>query len=140
MLLAGAAALALLLPGGAGAEWVTNSVSLDSGQCGRNLQVGSIKAASTTALPTFLLQGDGGMSSYAVTIDGAAAGTFGSSSDALVCIKLAAALAEGTHEFVGTELAPRAGVELRLSFLVDTIRPKAPARPLLSAFSDTGKK
>src|SRR5262245_8335658 len=59
LLLAATAVAALMLPIAAGAEWITNSIALDPGACGRNLQVGSDRTASTSATPTFMLQGDG---------------------------------------------------------------------------------
>src|SRR5262249_6758860 len=129
---------ALMLPVAAGAEWITNSIALDPGACGRNLQVGSDRTASTSATPTFMLQGDGGMSSYAIAIDGKAVGTFNSASDALVCIRLSTPLADGPHMVTGTELAPRDG-SAELAFSIDTTVPSAPTRPRLSPTTDSGR-
>jgi hypothetical protein len=137
-LLLAPAVAALLLPVAAGAEWITNSTSLDPGTCGRNLQVGSDRTASTSATPTFLLQGDGGMSSYAIAIDGSAIGTFDSTGDAVVCIRLSAPLADGPHMLTGTELAPREG-STRLAFSVDTSVPAAPTKPRLAPSTDSGR-
>src|SRR5687767_8513260 len=58
----GAIAVGAVLAGGASA-WTTNLVQLDNGNCGRNLQIGSDKKASSSATPSFWLQGDGGLSS-----------------------------------------------------------------------------
>lgn len=139
MLLAGALAVAgLLLPAVGAAEWTTNSLSLDTGACGRNLQIGSNRTASATALPTFLLEGDGGGSSYGVSLDGKPLGTFGSTPDAVVCIRVGRRLTDGPHLLVGTELVPRAGTVVQLSFSVDTVPPRPPSRPVLSAHSDSG--
>ena len=83
--------LALLLPG-AGGAWVTNLVELDDGTCDTNLQVGSDKAASASRTPTFFLRGDGGLSSYAMSIDGNPIGTFYSAGNAVVCVQAPAPL------------------------------------------------
>jgi hypothetical protein len=135
-----AACAALLLAGAAGAAWTTNVASLDTGVCGRNLQAGSDRSASTTATPTFFLQGDGGASSYAVSIDGRKLGTFSSNADAVVCIPTRMPLAEGRHVLVGTELAPRPGTVVQLGFSVDTRPPRPPSRPVLTAYTDTGAR
>src|SRR5215211_8736343 len=47
-----------------------NEAQLDNGYCGTNLQIGSNKTASASATPSFLLAGDGGLSSYRIFIDG----------------------------------------------------------------------
>jgi len=133
-----AAAAALVLPGATQAAWTTNEASLDPGQCGRNLQSGSDRTASVTAMPTFLLQGDGGLSTYAVAIDGQGIGTFASRGDAVVCIATRTPLADGLHVLTGIELAPNAGTAVRLAFTVDTRAPRSPSRPALSAYTDTG--
>src|SRR5262245_35151802 len=87
-LLAGCAAcVALVLPGAVGAAWTTNLVQLDNGTCGNNLQIGSDRTASSTSRPSFWLQGDGGLSSYTVWIDGSPLGTFSSTGLANVCIR-----------------------------------------------------
>jgi len=127
-----------VLPGATQAAWTTNEASLDPGQCGRNLQSGSDRTASVTAMPTFLLQGDGGLSTYAVAIDGQGIGTFASRGDAVVCIATRLPLAEGSHVLTGTELAPNPGTVVRLAFSVDTRAPRPPSRPTLSAYTDTG--
>src|SRR5262245_44680741 len=71
----------------------TNVAQLDNGTCGRNLQLGSDKTASSSATPTFLLWGDGGLSSYAMFIDGAPIGTFNSDGVANVCVTTSVPLA-----------------------------------------------
>ena len=76
LLTAAAAAVALLLPAAGSAVWTTNLVELDNGTCGANLQIGSDRNASSIARPTFFLRGDGGLSSYAMAIDGQPIGTF----------------------------------------------------------------
>ena len=62
-----AAGLGLLFAGTAAGEWITNSIALDPGLCGTSLQLGSDRTASRSATPTFMLQGDGGAASYAVS-------------------------------------------------------------------------
>ena len=46
----------------------TNTVTLDNGDCGNNLQLGSDPTASSSATPTFLLIGDGSTSFRELTI------------------------------------------------------------------------
>src|SRR5580704_15797675 len=41
-----------------------NAIQLDNGTCGQNLQQGTNATASPTTTPSFLLTGDGGLSSY----------------------------------------------------------------------------
>jgi hypothetical protein len=137
-LAAGGALVGLLLPGTAGATWITNSVALDPGVCGPNLQVGSNRTASAVAAPTFLLQGDGGLSSYAISIDGRHIGTFRSNGRAVVCIVARTPLADGPHLLTGVELAPNAGRTVRLRFSVDTVRPPPPSRPVLAGLTQAG--
>ena len=120
----GAALAGLLLPGAVGAAWITNSIALDPGTCGRNLQVGANPTAAATAVPTFLLQGDGGLSSYAVTIDRKRVGTFRSTGGGVVCIKPRKPLADGPHLLTAVELAPNAGIVIRMRFSVDTVAPR----------------
>jgi hypothetical protein len=138
-LVAGATALVgLLLPGTGGATWITNSIALDTGPCGRNLQVGSNTTASAVRRPTFLLQGDGGLSSYAISIDGRRIGTFGSDARAVVCIRVRKPLADGPHILTGVELRPKAGRTVRLRFSVDTVPPRPPSRPVLERLAPAG--
>jgi len=96
--------------------------------------------SSTSATPSFLLQGDGGLSSYAISIDGSAIGTFRSAFNGVVCIQTTARLADGPHVLAGVELEPNAGNETTLSFTVDTVPPPRPSRPVLSAYTDSGRK
>jgi hypothetical protein len=56
--------LAVVLPGAVAAAWPTNTIELDDGSCGHILRVGSDATASSSATPTFLLYGNGGLSSY----------------------------------------------------------------------------
>src|SRR5262249_24795773 len=128
----------LLLPGSASA-FVLNQVQLDNGVCGQNLQVGSDPTASASATPSFLLSGDGGLSSYAISIDGVSIGTFKSDGFGNVCIRTTVALADGAHQLTGTELAPHAGnVVGPFAFSVDTVAPPAPSAVALNWSSDTG--
>jgi hypothetical protein len=139
MLAAAAGLFALLLPGAVGAAWTTNLVTLDDGTCGANLQIGSDKTASSSATPSFFLRGDGGLSAYAVSIDGSPIGTFNSAGNAVVCVDAAAPLADGPHVLTGTELKPHAGwVVTPLAFTVDTLPPAPPSEPVLSAYRDSG--
>src|SRR5689334_20012762 len=94
--------LATLLPGAASAT--TNQVQLDNGTCGTNLQVGSDHTASSSATPTFVLQGDGGAAYYEIFIDGVDLGMFGPGGN--VCIRLTTRLSEGSHVLTGNELWP----------------------------------
>src|SRR5262245_47893943 len=138
LLAAAAALLVLAAPGASGAAWTTNLVQLDNGTCGTNLQIGSDRAGSSSATPSFFLQGDGGLSSYAVSIDGSPLGTFASSGGGNVCIT-AGALANGPHTLTATELAPNPSLAVApLAFTVDTLAPKAPSAPSLSRWSDSG--
>jgi hypothetical protein len=139
LLVAATAVGALLLAGTGGAAWTTNLVELDNGTCGANLQTGSDRTASSITRPTFFLRGDGGLSSYAMAIDGVPIGSFYSTGQAVVCVQGAAVLAEGPHVLTGTELAPHAGWTVGpLAFSVDTVAPAPPSTPVLSAYKDSG--
>src|SRR5438552_2696683 len=103
----------------------TNVANLDDGTCGRNLQVGSNKTASASATPSFLLWGDGGLSSYGVRIDGTLIGTFNSDGYANVCITTTNPLADGSHQLTAVELRPNPSLSVApFNFSVDT-RPPA---------------
>ena len=131
--------LAVVLPGAVAAAWPTNEAELDPGICGLNLQIGSNTAASSTAKPTFLLWGDGGLSSYTISIDGNPIGTFISTGRGHVCIAVPSPLADGAHALTGTELAPHAGSPvIPFYFTVDTVLPPSPSRPVLSGYTDSG--
>jgi hypothetical protein len=134
------AAAALLAVAGAGAAgWTTNLVQLDPGQCGSRLQIGSDRTASRTATPTFLLMGDGRLSSYDVSIDGSSIGRFRSTPDAVVCIATTRPLAGGRHVLTASEVAPRPdAVVAPFAFSVDTVPPGRPSKPAVSVFTDTG--
>jgi hypothetical protein len=125
--------------GGAEAGWSTNSVQLDPGMCGRMLQTGSDPTATNTSTPTFLLAGDGGLSSYSVSIDGKPIGTFSSDGHAVVCIRVTAPLSDGGHVLTAAELAPQPTLAVApFAFTVDTVPPRAPSAPSLSAYTDSG--
>jgi predicted phage tail protein len=131
--------LAVLFTGSAAAAWTTNLVQLDNGTCGTNLQIGSDKTASWSNKPSFWLMGDGGLSSYAVAIDGVSIGTFASQGNGNVCITTSTALSEGAHTLTASELAPRPSMTVApFAFTVDTVPPPAPSTPLLSGYSDSG--
>src|SRR5690242_10429797 len=117
----------------------TNVAQLDDGTCGRNLQLGSDKTASSSATPTFLLWGDGGLSSYAMFIDGAPIGTFNSDGFANVCVTTSVPLADGPHVLTGNELRPNSSfTAVPFNFSVDTTPPAQPSTPVISSFSDSG--
>ena len=131
--------IASLFAGSASAVWTTNLVQLDNGTCGINLQIGSDKTASSSNKPTFWLMGDGGLSSYAVAIDGVSVGTFQSSGSGNVCITTSTALSEGAHTLTASEVAPRPSMTVSpFPFTVDTVPPPASTAPVLSAYSDSG--
>ena len=133
-----AVATALVLSGSSLAR-TTNVAQLDDGTCGRNLQLGSDKTASSSATPTFLLWGDGGLSSYAAFIDGAPIGTFNSDGFANVCITTSVPLSDGPHMLTANELAPHNTFTITpYSFSVDTVPPAQPSTPVISSFSDSG--
>src|SRR3954447_24968193 len=133
-----AAAAALVLAGSSLAR-TTNVAQLDDGTCGRNLQLGSDKTASSSATPTFLLWGDGGLSSYAAFIDGAPIGTFNSDGFANVCITTSVPLSDGSHLLTANELAPHNTFTMTpFSFSIDTAPPAQPSTPVISSFSDSG--
>src|SRR6266542_3387272 len=105
-----------------GSSWgaLTNTAQLDNGMCGRNLQLGSDKTASSSATPSFLLAGDGGLSSYQAFVDGAPVGVFYSDGYA-------------------NELLPHPTYTITpFSFSVDTVPPAQPSTPVISGYSDSG--
>src|SRR5262245_57353927 len=134
-------AVLLLLPTTASSAWTTNLVQLDNGMCGRNLQIGSDKTASSTATPAFYIMGDGGLSKYDVFVDGTKIGNFSSDGGGNVCARTTVALSNGNHTLTGTETQPKAGNSLTpapFTFSVDTIPPAAPSQPVMSSYSDSG--
>jgi hypothetical protein len=138
VLLAGAM-LAVVLPGSGGAAWPTNQVELDNGKCTENLQLGSDRTASRSAKPTFVLWGDGGLSSYVISIDGTSLGTFFSTGGAIVCIQVLQPLSDGPHVLTGVEVAPRAGsLVTPFEFTVDTVPPAPSSQPVVSDYTDSG--
>jgi hypothetical protein len=137
LVVAGLAVLVVLA--GSSLARTTNVAQLDDGTCGRNLQIGSDKTASSSATPSFLLWGDGGLSSYQIFIDGASIGTFASDGFANVCITASVPLANGPHVLTGNELAPHNTYTVTpFSFSVDTVPPAQPSTPVISGYSDSG--
>ena len=132
--------LVMLIPG-VSSSATLNSVQLDYGYCGQNLQRGSVPTASDSATPSFVLTGDGSAASYQISIDGASIGTFSSDAFGNVCIRATTALAEGAHVLTGSELRPNTanGVPA-FNFSVDTVPPPAPSAPALTYTNDTGVK
>src|SRR5438067_802224 len=125
--------LVALMLAGSGSAWTLNEVQLDTNYCRENLQIGSDKTASHTATPSFLLSGDGGLSSYTIFIDGASIGTWRSDGYGNVCIYDTLPLAEGAHVLTGNELSPHSTyTTIPLNFSVDTVLPPAPTTPALS--------
>src|SRR5262245_61070680 len=105
----------------------TNVVQLDDGTCGKNLQIGSDKTASSSATPQFLLWGDGGASSYQMFIDGTSIGTFSSDGWGNVCVYTTVPISDGPHTLTGNELSPHNTYTVTpLSFSVDTVPPSTP--------------
>ena len=125
--------VALLFAGSASAAWTTNLVQLDNGTCGRNLQIGSDKTASSSNTPTFWLMGDGGLSSYAVAIDGVSIGTFNSAGNGNVCITTDdRARRRCAHADRQRARAAADDDRLAVRVHVDTVPPPAPTVPVLS--------
>ena len=118
----------------------TNTAQLDNGTCGRNLQLGSDKTASSSATPSFFIAGDGGLSTYQAFIDGASIGTFASDGFANVCIYDTIPLADGPHVADrATSSRPHASLTVTpFNFSVDTVPPAQPSTPVISGFSDSG--
>ena len=138
-LVVGVVAAAMLVFPGASFARTTNVVNLDDGTCGQNLQMGSDKTASRSATPSFLLWGDGGLSSYAISIDGLPLGTFNSDGFANVCITTIVPLVDGAHVLTATELAPHPTLTVApFNFTVDTVPPPPPSPPVVSGYSDSG--
>ncbi|MFL6034592.1 MAG: fibronectin type III domain-containing protein, partial [Gaiellaceae bacterium] len=116
-----------------------NTAQLDNGACGRNLQLGSDKTSSSSATPSFLIAGDGGLSRYEAFVDGASIGTFASDGFANVCVYDTIPLADGSHVLTANELQPHAGLTVvPFNFSVDTVPPAQPSTPVISGFSDSG--
>jgi hypothetical protein len=136
---AGPALFAVLFPGSLGAIPKANTAELDPGTCGQMLKVGSDPTASSSPTPSFLLHGDGGLSSYVISIDGNEIGTFDSTNGAIVCIQTTKVLADGPHVLTGVEIRPHPGHEVTpLHFSVDTVPPARPSRPVISNYTDSG--
>ena len=122
----------------AGAQ-ALNEVQLDNGYCGTNLQIGSDHTASSSATPSFLLAGDGGLSIYRIFIDGNLIGTFNSDGSAKVCIYTTTRLSEGRHQLTGNEVQPHnTYTVVPFDFSVDTSVPPPPTPPTISGYSDLG--
>src|SRR5262245_31602876 len=130
--------LSCLLASASGAATM-NTAQLDNGTCGRNLQLGSDKTASSSATPTFLIAGDGGLSKYEAFIDGAPIGTFNSDGVANVCVYDTIPLADGPHVLTANELQPHPTYTVTpFNFPVDTVPPAQPSTPVIASFSDSG--
>jgi large repetitive protein len=118
-----------------------NTVVLDNGTCGHDLQLGSDPTASSSATPTFLLYADGGAASYSVAIDGTAIGTFHGNDYGNACITDTLVLSNGPHVLTADELAPNPGNPVTpFSFSVDTVPPSTPSEPYLDPSTDSGVK
>jgi hypothetical protein len=116
-----------------------NRAMLDDGTCGQVLQMGSNITASRSSTPSFVLGGDGALSSYAMAIDGVSIGTFYSDAYSRVCIKDTIILRDGSHTLTGRELKPNAANAVTpFSFTVDTVAPPAPYGLKLDSVTDTG--
>ena len=116
-----------------------NTAQLDNGTCGRNLQLGSDKTSSSSATPSFVIAGDGGLSRYQAFVDGASIGIFASDGFANVCVYDTIPLADGPHVLTANELQPHAGLTVTpFNFSVDTVPPEQPSTPVISGFSDSG--
>ena len=115
-----------------------NHAMLDDGTCGRVLQLGSDVTASRSNTPSFLLAGDGALSSYSMAIDGVSIGTFYSDRYSQVCVLDTRVLSDGAHQLTGRELSPHSYTVTPFSFTVDTTPPPPPSGVQLDAASDTG--
>jgi fibronectin type 3 domain-containing protein len=135
------AAVGLPVVEAASAYGTTNTVQLDDGTCGNDLQLGSNITASSSATPTFLLYADGGAASYAVSIDGTSIGTFKGNNMGNACINDPLVLTNGAHVLTASELAPKpANPVTPFSFTVDTTPPSVPSTPILDPGTDSGVK
>jgi hypothetical protein len=116
-----------------------NAIQLDNGTCGQNLQEGSNATASPTTTPSFLLTGDGGLSSYSASVDGRSLGTFKSDGYGNVCILDTTTLSEGSHQLTAQELAPHpSNVVSPFNFEVEAVPLASPTGLTLDPNSDTG--
>jgi len=128
-----------LVPAGPAAAFTLNAIQLDNGTCVQNLQLGSDPTASSSHTPSFLLTGDGPLSSYQFSIDGTVIGTFGANASGNVCIDDTTALSEGAHQLTGQELAPHpSNLISPFSFTVDTVPLAPPSEPVLDPATDSG--
>ena len=116
-----------------------NTAQLDNGTCGRNLQLGSDRTSSSSATPSFVIAGDGGLSRYEAFVDGVSIGIFASDGFANVCVYDNIPLADGMHLLTANELQPHAGLTITpFNFSVDTVPPAQPTTPVISGYSDSG--
>src|SRR4051812_20887717 len=116
-----------------------NTAQLDNGLCGRNLQLGSDKTSSSSATPSFIIAGDGGLSRYEAFVDGVSVGIAASDGFSNVCVYDTIPLADGMHVLTANELQPHAGLTIvPFNFNVDTVPPAQPSTPVISGFSDSG--
>ena len=134
-----AAALASLVVAGGSSAATLNTAQLDTGICGRSLQLGSDRTASSSATPSFVIAGDGGLSRYAAFVDGAPLGTFASDGFANVCVYDTIPLADGPHVLTANELQPHSTFTVvPFNFTVDTLPPAQPSTPVIATWSDSG--
>jgi len=140
--LVGSVLLALgvaLVPAGSAAAFTLNAIQLDNGTCVQNLQLGSDPTASSNDTPSFLLTGDGPLSSYQFSIDGTVIGNFNANTNGNVCIDDTTPLTEGSHQLTGQELAPHpSDVVSPFNFTVDTLPLATPSQPVLDPVTDSG--
>jgi hypothetical protein len=116
----------------------TNQVMLDDGTCSHNMQLGTDINASSSNLPWFFLEGDGGLAKYQVNIDNVSIGQFNSDAYGRVCPHATNPLSDGAHRLTATELAPNTSKTVTpYSFTVDTVAPPAPGKPALDPSSDS---
>lgn len=131
--------LAILVPSVRAEAFTLNGIQLDNGTCGQDLQIGADASASSTTTPSFLLSGDGGLSSYSASIDGKGLGTFKSDGYGNVCLLDTTVLSEGAHQLTVAELAPRpSNIIGPYNFDVDAVPLAAPAGLAIDLDSDTG--
>jgi hypothetical protein len=131
----------VIVPNRPASAATTNTVVLDNGTCGHDLQLGSDPTASSSATPTFLLYADGGAASYSAAIDGTPIGTFHGNGYGNACITDTLVLSNGPHVLTADELAPNPGKPVTpFSFSVDTVAPSTPSEPSLDPGTDSGVK
>jgi hypothetical protein len=88
--------------------------------------------SSTASAPLFTLYGDGGLSSYNVSVDGVVIpGAFYSQGTGVVCVQTPPT-SDGSHTISAVELKPNPTKPVTpLTYLIDTVPPPAPSAPTL---------